>query len=871
MVQALPVSKIDLIIDSLLESTHSSIDIQLKILQLLPRFFANYSMFISDESLSKLLLVCSSLQSANKMGAVINTAQATFSQLLNIVFEKVYDEDEMKLQGNKGNTETDNLHYEVPIDNNETKKVGLCAYDAQRIVSDLCTLIEHHKPTFMKTNYLTEEYGFELLEGVIKNNQSLFLHHVELGYLLRIRVAPLLLRFVSSSKDFTVMVRVSRLIFLLITDEFDVLQMECEVTLSLLTHILHRDIGSPAWKKILSLEIFTGILKNFTLVKRIYLEYDHNEDEERKHVLGDFFDACLVMVEENKSLLNAGDIIQPPSQADIQGPPSSGNSNSSSRSKVQHSRNSLEDRRGLSTTYSNVKQCYIDSIDKADPPPVPDTYLLYLVSQAIVTLSEGICKAALDLATSTDEQGNSVISFLDSTSFDKEKQFQNHQDFECISSMAKSYWTVMLDIYRIMLHSTLDNEMFNRLIRSLQKLCHASGILSVDECRTEVLTFFATSTIVLKGKVGYQNRLRTIVGTISSTIGQAVSSMATAHSDTPTSPVAPSTFQLYTRNIHSRQTLCFRALISLGISLAGILDDDWKIILTAMQWISYYIDGPSGINTKDIPQISPYLTNADLTSIENSLTRFTEGIDNQHTEVFHRLATCIHQLSDDVLKSPLGGFESFGHEPFNSAKGTLEPCIYNRPFYINKLTDICEINSLKFLINDDESWKFITKSYVEWASDRSLDDDTRLLATRSFDIVVNSVANSGFQPDDTKDSSETDHQKSVVESKVLQALYEFIVSLGKLPTSNEQLVMDCEVEMNLQSLNTLKGIIDRYGTVIQSNWNVVTAMLNSPFDYIQNADVSVFSKKSLNDTITSVLRSSFETMKAILDEILQKL
>lgn len=80
-------------IDAFLESTHSSNEIQVKILQILPLFFQNYSIFINGESLSKLLFVCSSLQSANKMISVINTAQATFFQLLDIAFEKVNEED----------------------------------------------------------------------------------------------------------------------------------------------------------------------------------------------------------------------------------------------------------------------------------------------------------------------------------------------------------------------------------------------------------------------------------------------------------------------------------------------------------------------------------------------------------------------------------------------------------------------------------------------------------------------------------------------------------------------------------------------------------------------------------------------------------
>ncbi|KAG7841235.1 hypothetical protein KL941_005332 [Ogataea angusta] len=844
---SLPATKVDLIIDALLESTHSAIDIQLKILQLLPSFFQAYSMFISDESLSKLLLVCSSLQSTNRMGAVVNTAQATFLQLVNLVFEKVHDEDQ------KGGSEA---LYDVPISTQETRKVGLCAYDAQRIVNDLCTLIEHHKPAFLKTNYITEDFGFELLESIVKNNRQTFLEHEELAHLLRLRVAPILLRFLSSSKDFTVMVRVSRLISLLIQEQFEVLKIESEVTLSLLNHTLTKESATPVWKRILSLEIYRALFKNFELVSKIFTEYDNNQEEERKKVFADFFKACLEIVNEHKPMLNTGDLVQAPLSSSANSDPVQQANSSKSKKPTSSSapatlRQAEEKKVGLSVAKSAIKFSYIDSLDKADPPHVPETYSCYLVCQIIISFCEGICKATLDLASEGE-----TVSFLNETTFsEKSKQ----QQYACLSVMLLSNSNDLLELHKIFIYSTIDSDVFSKVVRSLQKLCHASGILSLKETRNKILNFFAISTLKITGKEGRQNKFlsfgESIVGTISSTIGNAVSNMAMASSETEP-------MQLYSRNINSRQIMCLRVLLSLATSLGAVLDDSWDIVFITLQWVSYYLDGPSDLNMKEIPPMPTLLNDQDLAHVDSSLKKLRESLNSQSKEVFHSMVRSLMRLSSMVLKSSLSNEDRKGTKPVD--EGKLEPSILNKSFFVNKLTEICEINPIKFLVESNQNWHCINEFSISTAKDRSLEDSLRILVARNFNTIVKNVAVTGFNSDSEAIRNDT-------EDKVLNSLNDFIDSFAKLPTSEEILVTNCEIEIQLLTLDTLKDIVDQYGTLISHHWNVVTQMLNSPFDIIGNMDDGMLKEKAVDDIITSVLRSTFETLKAILDTVLQSI
>ncbi|OWB82894.1 hypothetical protein B5S33_g1523 [[Candida] boidinii] len=859
---SLPVTKLDLIVDALQESTNLSIEIQLKVLQILPTFFQSYSAFIYDELLAKFLLVCSSLQAATKPTSVSNTASATLLQLINSVFEKVNEEDKSVVESSNS----------VPIDNDETISIATSAYDAQRIFLDLCTLIEHHKPSFLKTNYITEDFGFELLESVIKNNRLLFLNHRELGYLLRVRVAPILLRFLSSSKDFNIMVRVSRLIILAIKEQFTNLKLENEVTLSLITHILLRESASPYWKKVLCMEVYREILKDFDLIKIIFAEYDGNRTEERKPVLFEFLNASLLLIHESGSILNTGEIVQVPYAQDPVVPPNSTATPSTSSSSVSKRKLSTsgypgekqEEFKGMSMTNSYTKVCYIDSFDKTDPPPVLETYLPYLICQCVTIISEGIFALSLTLSSSISTS-NSIV-FLNESSFDESSELK--QQYDLGISLVIKLWTPIFQIYEKFIFSGLDNELFSKIIRSLQKLCHASGILGIKTPRNEILTFFAKATLNLTGKSKFQTKNiisigESIVGTISSTINQAVSTISTSGLSTHSQEII-----FYPRNINSRNILCFRVLVSLAIALGGVLQEDWDVIFITLQWISYYIDGPTGLHTKEVPLLSPYINNNDLSSIDSSLRKLSEGVKNQSPEEFYFIFDACSKLSNLVLKIEV---PNFGHSPID-IEGKLQPCAFNSEYFINKITDLCELNPLPFLIENDTNWNVMNAFFEKLSCDRELDDELRKTVTRSFNSICkrSSVVVYEDEYKSKYDDTTFNYISGKTEEKVLKSLNRFIINLSQLPKIEELLVQNCEAELLLQVLDTLKEIVNRFGNYIKVHWDIVFQMLHSPFLLIGKNTEGV-SHKALYDIIVALLKSTFETLKVILDEILQSI
>lgn len=870
--KAISFTKIDEIIAVLQDLTYLSTDVQLKVLQILPTLFENYSMDINDESLSNILYVCTLLQNSTKSPTVVNTAKATFSQMIGTVFEKVKEEKDLLAN----NTITGPPRYTLPIDNDKTVKVHLCAYDAQRVFNDLCTLIEHHKPVFLKTNYMTEDDGFEILESTIKNNEAVFKGHVELAYLLRIRVAPILLRFLSSCDDFTLMVRVFRLVFLLISDMLEITTNEAEVTLSLMTHLISSSSKTPKWKRIFCLEIYASLFKDFKATEKLFREFDNNQEVEKRQVVHDFLTVCVEIISSERKMLNSGDIVQPPSgHNDLRestGPkpiidPKSGQS-------VPQSNNMPL----IFSVYpSEVKQTYMDSIDKMEPPVMPESYMLSLIAQCATQFSECLFNHSLSLARDFKKYGVKSevqgVILLDEAMVKKYSDPDEIAEYQVLHDFTLRTWESLYGILKLLAVSSLDNESFSLTIHSLQRLCHASGILSVPKAQTTIINYFAYTTVNLSGQLGYHNKIQSlgesIAGTISSAIGQAVSNMShttKSSSEGRMSVSSNSKMKWYPRTINSRQIICFRALVDLGISLAELFDDSWRTLMIVFQWISYYIDGPTGFSAKETPPISSMLDNHDIVVISETLKKFSDGIGKQSFRVFRKICDALIQLSDEIFKlSPSNGTMI---SPVNDESFELHPCMYCRSYFVSEISDLCLIDPLKFLINEKGVWSDIVSFFSRICVDRSLEESMRLLFSRNFGQIVQAVSNVGF--DDHAASSEENKISlySLTEHSVLDALLIHTRKLLNLKPATEVLMVNVELRIILSNLNILNDIIDRFGNKISHEWDMVFSLLDVPFKISQDENYS-FQESSTKEVLISSMKSSFESLKVTLDELLQ--
>lgn len=326
-ISALSDKAIPSVLGALEEATHLGVEIQLKILQCLPTLMANYTKVLQQQNLSALLAICSALKAPNKPPVVANSAAATLQQLIVSVFDKVREETDPPKT------------FEVQLDTGDKILVSPAAHDALSVLSDLCSLIEHHSATFLKGHY-KDTFCLELVESILQNQHLVFVEHPELIYCVKMKLFPALLRGLSSEAPFPVAVRIARVLYLLLRTLLSLVPAECEVTMTLFVHLSREPTDS--WERALCMEILQGVFSDVDLLLAIYKEYDTAEG--RKNILADtlgLFRDLLKHTKEGTRLNSA------------------------------------------------VKTPFIDTLDKNEAPPLPEGYEQYLA----ITCANSLCDA----------------------------------------------------------------------------------------------------------------------------------------------------------------------------------------------------------------------------------------------------------------------------------------------------------------------------------------------------------------------------------------------------------------------------------------------------------------------------------------------
>jgi len=784
--RAIPISKLDLLLDAFIEATHLAVDIQLKVLQTLPTLFQIYGEFINNGLVAKLLLICSMLQAPSKIPMVTNTSAATQQQIVLSLFDKIIEDD--KIDPEK--------EFSVKIDEEQDLKVSSSAYDAYRVLNDLCSLIEHQAPSFLTFKVLSESFGFELLENVLSNYRDVFVSHTELGFLVRTRITPLLLRSFSNSKDFLISVRVSRIMLLLIRTQISILEIETEVMLSLLIHVISKDSNVPYWKKILSLEIFNGVMSDFELVKYIFSCYDYHHD--KKKIINHFLNVCSDIVKEgwaNKTL-RINDIVMIP-----------------------------EFEYAISTHNAALKMPYIELLDKIEAPPAPKAYTLYLILSCTNSFSEGVGNFVRKISTND----TNTFTFLS----ELPKKEQEHSDILQLRALVTANAKSIVSIGAEFLYASLESELFHALIRALQKLCHAAGVLGLKAQRDSLLMLFSIATI--------SNNLKRNSKSLS--IGETI--VETFNNTIVSSPSTPTVQKFHQRYLNARHIICFRALVSLAISLGPTLNESWKFILSTFQWFDYYLNGPSDyLSFKELPP-KPEIANSDLKSAESSFTKLFESTVDYDDKSFGIALNEIISLA-----------RSTAFEPINTSEPILEDdillCPYNKDFFIKKLVIVSRVNAKRFLKKGNEYWDSVVKFLSDVCTSQEVVSDLRVNACATFNLSTKDLAAVAFTPNSFFDTI-------YIETKLLDSLAGIVDRM--LSSKGETQFSTSESEMIHDTLKTLYELLDRFGTHLSHSWEAVIHIVDCPFKFFE-VSKNVGSQKQL-------LKSSFEILQLVLNDFLQ--
>ncbi|KAK9356626.1 hypothetical protein V1523DRAFT_357944 [Lipomyces doorenjongii] len=665
------------------EGTHLGVEIQLKILQSLPPLIEKYGPCLRGDLLAKTIQICSILQSS-KIAVVVNTAAATLQQLSIAVFDEVVTED----------LRTDVATVaEVPVEDGKSHvNVRPAAYDAFRVFEDICFLTEGNKPKFLKVNQVSETFGLELIESIISNHSSMFNSHPEQTYILRTYVFPYILRSLSERREFSIIVRVIRVLYLILRRHLAILPVECEVALTLLTHTLDAEFA-PYWKRVLAMEVFQGVFAEYALVRKFYTEYDNLEG--RQNVLRSLVTAVNKLSAEKPAIIGLrrsstslftskdGTMDQLPADAStIVGGLLSG------------AVGMMSDNMGLSVQTSSVRVLCIDQLDKSDPPALPESYLYYLALNCINSLADGMTRFLLPLSLSetnstlkkkasrqvvADDGKDNIVSDADSNTTkdvppsvkapSKRRTIryrgapinpltlESHPllpEVQVTANIVRDCWPPLLAAFSTFLYSNLDSDLYHNLVRSFQKFTQSAGLLQLVTPRDAFLTTLGKVAVPSQIFTGSQSGVTSPNserqgGLFNTSIGILSETLVTGRES------ASSGDGLFGM-LHVRNLLCLRALLNLAIALGPTLKMSWSIIIETLQQADVVLHANgrrpsygrtmavSSSNKGDVgPTGSAPVSHGNGDNVNGSLAAETNAVDN----AVKKLLDCTKDFPDD--------------------------------------------------------------------------------------------------------------------------------------------------------------------------------------------------------------------------------
>lgn len=231
----------------------------------------------------------------------------------------------------------------------------------------------------------------------------------------------------------------------------------------------------------------------------------------------------------------------------------------------------------------------IDQLDKADAPPIPESYIYLLAVQCLVSLSEGLASFTAPLYASiviqqrpTQSSPQRAPPALDLTDLPPSEISTKH--LFIVRSIIESGWPALLAALSFIIATNLSDEIFVDVLTAYQALTNVSGMLSLNTPRDAFFTSlakFAVPTLVVSSLNTYAEP------------PQTPRSATTALSEGLglTGSVGPP-------GLSERNLACLKVLVGSAMFLAGSLGESWYGVLEVLQNADYVLTakgaGPHG-------------------------------------------------------------------------------------------------------------------------------------------------------------------------------------------------------------------------------------------------------------------------------------
>ncbi|KAL1725821.1 guanine nucleotide exchange factor in Golgi transport N-terminal-domain-containing protein, partial [Schizophyllum commune] len=706
------------------------------------------------------------------------------------------------------------------------------ARDAFAVFEDLCLLANSEKPRFLQLDYLHKTFALELIESVLTNYHGLFRQHPELTLLLRHHLCPLLIKALSDRPQFALTLRCTRVVFLLLKQFHAELQTEAEVFLVMLIKIITEDTESepaehpprPHWMRVIAMEIMRGLCSDAELVRGIYDRYDAQEAE-NSNVYASLVTALNRLLSEKPSLLGVG------TQMYGVGVPAEGTSSSYSLESVSGMTgmvataasatvsgvvNMLGASGGLSMQNSTLKLQCIDQLDKAEAPPIPESYIYLLGLQCLVSLCEGFAAYTGPLYTALVIQrpraaGDAVIRAppaldLDSLPPDEPSTKQLNIVKRCIGDG----WPALLAGLSFIISTNLSDELFADVLAAFQALTNAAGMLGLATPRDALFTSLARFAVPTR----------------------VVSAVDQADTQGPQP------------GLSERNMACLKVLVGCAMFLAGSLGASWFGVLEVLQNADYVLSArrraapsiPSTPITSTQPTFTPrppILADVDPETLLNAIQRLFDASKNLEDGAFTQFLNALCKLSAEMVAMQAGEQASLeSMSPKSEVPPTPRTPRMDRrrvsgihlprtlvslnkagDFGLTKLGGVLLMNMHRLIYRSpDVAWETATSHLLMIIRLTSAPQTIRVQAARVLDDVLVRVP---------RNVSSAGELQAAVQGRVFTVLSQQVIPAEGTPWSTS------ELELRRLGLETLHQILQSSGHTLVVGWEVIFEMLSS--------------------------------------------
>ncbi|UZP46200.1 hypothetical protein NXS19_014012 [Fusarium pseudograminearum] len=587
---------------------------------------------------------------------------------------------------------------------------------------------------------------------------------------------------------------------------------------------------------------------------------------------------------------------------------------------------------GISTQFSSVRVPCIDQLDKTEAPAIPESYLYSLVLACISNVSDNLAKLVLSLTVASEtrnrkrasrqefgrdspvpqsEHDASPKSRLErSASFRKNPvpinplslvDHPQHSEVKICAAIVEECWPAILATCSTFLNAALDSEYYHGLVRAFQRFAHVAGLLQLSTPRDAFLTSLGKAAVpsnLLTACVNSgQGRPQTPSTPTDGSLFSNARGLLSVDSLTPTTPTGDkgrqASFDASVVSLNTRNLLCLRALLNLGIALGPTLSDAWNIILETLQQADFvlYVSGKT-------PGRAP------------SINRGVEGGDNETTTLMHNFSsevraveTAASRLIESTIDFPNESFlevvaavcsllvqrsseqseaASQAQPPSDGlqlkapvAQGRRAPGQMNSgstqedKFALAKIGELANINIERLLeySPEESGWDVLTKKLIDTLTSSNTNSSVR---TRAAEILVKLAWEAA-----NVTSSLPEESRGEKQLRFFEALRMSLEPLLKGDREVSLASHSTDIDIHKIILDGLQSIIESNGETLVKGWDIAFEIIGTIF-VTREPDHEYRRGSSANPILldtrsAKLIRSSFNSLQLICSDFLASL